>query len=87
MKTAGLIMRTSLGNMDEFISNTCAYTEIGVEYPAATNINFQCVEGKDFLIKEFKQLGLAFKEKTCTGLGNKMSVSTLDRCTVGSMPS
>jgi hypothetical protein len=42
MKTAGLIMRTSLGNMDEFISNTCAFTDIGGDYPAATNINFKC---------------------------------------------
>ena len=55
-------MRTSLGNMDEFITNTCAFTDIGSDYPAATNINFACDEGKDYLIKEFKQLGLAFKE-------------------------
>ena len=85
MKAAGLIMRTSLGNMDEFLTNTCAYTEIKDEYPAATSINFKC-EGTDFLIKEFKQLGLAFKERTCTGLGNLMTVDTLERCTVGSMP-
>jgi hypothetical protein len=86
MKTAGLIMRTSLGNMDEYISNTCAYIDIGGDYPAATNINFKCDQGKNYYIKEFKQVGMAFKKQTCTGLGNKMSVNTLDRCTVGSMP-
>jgi hypothetical protein len=85
MKTAGLIMRTSLGNMGEFITNTCAYTDIGGDYPAATTVNFKCDEGKDYQIKEFKQFGLAFKERTCTGLGNKMTLDTLERCTVGSM--
>jgi hypothetical protein len=52
MKTAGMIMRTSLGNMDEFISNSCAYTEISGDYPADISINFKCDNGKDFLIKE-----------------------------------
>jgi hypothetical protein len=84
MKTAGFIMRTSLGNMDEFITNTCAYKMIDDKYPEASSINFKC-EGSQYLIKEFKQLGLAFKERTCTGLGKQMSVNTLDRCTVGSM--
>lgn len=84
MKTAGLIMRTSLGNMDEFLTNTCAYNMISDKYPEASSIDFKC-DGSDFLIKEFKQLGLAFKDRTCTGLGKQMSVSTLDRCTVGSM--
>lgn len=86
MKAASIIMKTSLGNMDEFETNTCSFTMIGDSYPAASSMKFKC-SGSNYLIKEFKQLGLAYKEKTCTGLGKKMSVSTLDRCTVGQMSS
>lgn len=40
MKTAGFIMRTSLGNLNEFLTNTCAYKMIEDTYPAESTIDF-----------------------------------------------
>jgi hypothetical protein len=51
-------------------------------------MKFKCSSGNDgqgFKISKFKHFGLAYKDRTCTGLGMDMKVNTLDRCTVGQM--
>lgn len=91
------VTSTTMGSLNEFKTLECGH--VGIPKPTdvtdngdavtQSSMKFSCKsgnEGKGFKITAFKHFGLAFKDKTCTGLGMDMYVNTLDRCSVGGMP-
>lgn len=74
----------SLGNLNSYGNRECSYAILDT----APKISFECssgLKGLGFKMKSLDAFGLAFKDNTCRGLGRNMSVSTIDRCSSGSM--
>lgn len=49
----------------------------------ASHISFECIDGK--VLTSLQHFGLAYKNQTCVGEDYKKEVTTVDRCTMGSM--
>jgi len=79
-KVTGL---TTLGNLGSYMDMSCSSTNLPAVANSATYIGFKCKGGKK--MTDLQHFGLAYQNQTCKGIGFKKSVTTVDRCTIGTM--
>ena len=81
-----MLGKFSLGNLNDKKSSECFSAEI--PKTKAVSIGLECKSGdngKGFKMTNLRQFGLAYKSQTCTGLGAKMKVETIKKCSIGNM--
>ena len=74
---------STFGNFGYYIDQSCSSASMPTVANSLSYIGFSCTKGKK--LASLQQFGLAYKNQTCTGVGFKKTVKTLDRCSLGSM--